>query len=152
MNKEKISNTEAGLKLFHKFIKSTYYSGYGTNLPTEKTDQMLGLPQPPLQEPYDKTKPLIDLPKPSEIVVPAIDLKEAIDRRASGRNYSEESLTLMELSWLLWATQGVKSYTESPGVGKQHMIKRTVPASGSLNPFETYILVNKVRCQELLLL
>jgi SagB-type dehydrogenase family enzyme len=47
-------------------------------------------------------------------------------------------LTLAELSYLLWCTQGIKP--DSP----PHITRRTVPSAGSRHPFETLLLINRV--------
>ena len=70
------------------------------------SDQQKGMPQPPLQAPYSGTP--IDLPAPAEIQVQTIDLRSAIEERQSLRRYAEAPLSLAELSFLLWCTQGVK--------------------------------------------
>ena len=54
--------------------------------------------------------------------------------------YTDESLTIQELAYLLWATQGVRKVTMG---GKGSL--RTVPSSGGRNPFETYLAINRVR-------
>ncbi len=104
----------------------------------EKSDQNKGLPQPPLELNYDKSKVVIDLPSPSETRIPNFDLREAVEGRRSVRDYSDEPLNLAELSWLLWCTQGVKEV-----VGKTATL-RNVPSAGARHAFETYILVNRV--------
>ncbi len=63
---------------------------------------------------------------------------EAIAKRASRRKYTSESIDLETLSYLLWATQGVKRVTPSKRV------LRAVPSGGARHPFETYVLANKV--------
>jgi hypothetical protein len=57
----------------------------------------------------------------------------------SRRKYTDESLTIQELAYLLWATQGVRKVTMG---GKGSL--RTVPSSGARNPFETYLAINRV--------
>lgn len=104
----------------------------------ETSDQNKGLPQPSLELPYDKSKRVINLPSPSEIIVPTIDLRRSIEGRRSIRKYSNDPLSLMELSWLLWCTQGVKEI-----VGTTTTL-RNVPSAGARHAFETYILVNRV--------
>lgn len=49
------------------------------------------------------------------------------------------SLTLDELSFLLWATQGVKDIR-----GNNYCTLRPVPSAGARHPFETYLAVNRV--------
>jgi hypothetical protein len=125
------------MDILRELIEKTYYSGAGASC-AEKTDQMKGLPQPPIQLEYDETKRVIDLPAPEDIAVDSVDLREVIEKRITVRSYSEEALTFEELSWLLWCTQGVKEVTDRPAT------LRTVPSSGARHPIETYLLVNRV--------
>ena len=104
----------------------------------EKSDQVMKLPQPPLALPVEEGKPIHDLPDPKGIKVNPVDLSEAINNRVSVRAYSEEPLSLDELSYVLWSTQGVKEATKRPAT------LRTVPSAGSRHCFETYVLVNRV--------
>lgn len=103
----------------------------------DESDQRKGVTNPPLQTDYDTSKKIIDLPAPEKIDVPKWDLRKAIEERKSVRKYSPEALTLNELAWLLWATQGIKE------VGKI-WTKRTVPSAGARHAFETYLLINNV--------
>ncbi|MCE7744175.1 MAG: SagB/ThcOx family dehydrogenase [Candidatus Heimdallarchaeota archaeon] len=103
----------------------------------EESDQRKKVKNPPLQTAYDKNKKLIDLPAPDKINVPSLDLRKAIEDRVSVRKYSTEALTLNELAWLLWATQGIKEISEI-------YTKRIVPSAGARHAFETYLLINKV--------
>lgn len=86
----------------------------------------------------NNTTPIISLPKPGEIKVPNKDLRTVIEDRKSVRSYSVTPLTLEELSYLLWCTQGVKK------VLSNNVTFRTVPSAGASHAFETYILVNNV--------
>jgi SagB-type dehydrogenase family enzyme len=57
--------------------------------------------------------------------------------------YTDEYLTLEELSYLLWSTQGIqKIVMRSDGRVSHHY--RTVPSGGARHPFETYLLINRV--------
>jgi len=105
----------------------------------EPTDQRLGLPQPPLQKAYAPDALLIDLPSPREVALGPTDLFELIGRRQSRREYSDKPITLQELSFLLWATQGVKRI-----VRDGFATLRTVPSGGSRHAFETYLAANRV--------
>jgi SagB-type dehydrogenase family enzyme len=100
------------------------------------SDQQKGMPQPPLQAPYSGTP--IDLPAPDEIQVQAIDLRSAIEARQSLRRYAEAPLSLPELSFLLWCTQGVKETRDT------YATLRTVPSAGARHAFETFLLINRV--------
>ncbi len=101
------------------------------------SDQMLGLPQPLLELP-DQGGAVHALPDPAAFEVPALDLWEAIVRRESVRDYSSEPLSLAELSYLLFATQGVRAVVDG------EYTLRTVPSAGARHAFETYILANRV--------
>ena len=101
------------------------------------SDQMLGLPQP-LLELSTGDGPEIPLPNPSECELPPLDLWEAIVRRESVREYAPDPVSLAELSYLLFATQGVRGV-----VGGEYTL-RTVPSAGARHAFETYLLVNRV--------
>lgn len=103
-----------------------------------QSPQRLGVPQPPLELPYDPATPLIRLIEPAQLNLPPASLWEVMNRRATLRRYSSEPLSLNELSALLWFTQGVKEVTHRP------VTLRTVPSAGARHAFETYLLVNRV--------
>jgi len=96
------------------------------------------IPQPPLELPAPGGTELIALPKPAEITVPIMDLRSAIETRRTVRNYANTALTLEELTYLLWVSQGVKEVTKRP------VTLRTVPSAGARHAFETLLLVNRV--------
>lgn len=102
------------------------------------SDQTQGLPQPPLEKVWPAGGVTIDLPQPGDVRVKPVDLTAAINGRRSVRAYADKPLTLAELSYLLWTTQGVREITDRPAT------LRTVPSAGSRHPFETYILANRV--------
>ncbi len=68
-----------------------------------------------------------------------VSLAKAIAHRESRRKYTSEALKLEELSFLLWATQGVNSVDQN-----RVWTKRTVPSAGARHPFETYLIINRV--------
>lgn len=105
----------------------------------EETDQKRGLPPPPLQKPPSEGGKLIGLVPPEEISLGKMPLREVIARRRSRRRFSPAPLTLEELSFLLWATQGVKEIVRE-GVASL----RTVPSAGARHPFETYLSLHRV--------
>lgn len=108
------------------------------------TDQRSKLPAPPVQKPYDADAPLIDLVPFAEFTIGKDATIDVIARRESRRKYTDESLSLEELSFLLWATQGVRrSATKKDGILRTY---RTVPSAGARHPLETYIVVNRVDC------
>jgi SagB-type dehydrogenase family enzyme len=103
------------------------------------SDQSLGVTQPPLTKEKISEK-IIPLTKEFEHVVKNNDFLSLIDTRTSKRKYSDESLKLEELAFLLWATQGVKRVIGS----ERKATMRTVPSAGARHPYETYLFVNRV--------
>ena len=105
-----------------------------------QTEQSRGLPPPPLEKPLPVGAQCFPLPTPDtwEEVAHRATVVEAIARRESRRSFAPEALSLAELSFLLWATQGVRA-KELPW----HAL-RTVPSAGCRHPFETYLAVNRV--------
>ena len=67
------------------------------------------------------------------------DLYQLLAKRKSSRVYTQEDMSLLQLSFLLWATQGIKSIR-----GKSYATIRTAPCGGARHPFETYLLVRQV--------
>jgi len=114
------------------FIEKTKYHHM------DRSDQARGVPQPPLELPFDKEGTIIDLPRPRECASNPVDLRRAIEKRTSIRKYAQSSLSLSELSLLLWCTQGVKE------VAYHSATFRTVPSAGARHALETYLLVNRV--------
>jgi SagB-type dehydrogenase family enzyme len=82
---------------------------------------------------------IITLPAADTIDLQQTDLRSVILNRRSLRKYSEENFTLSELSWLLWATQGVTKVSERSG-----MSLRNVPSAGMRHPMQTFLAVQKV--------
>lgn len=118
-------------KIGEEFMEQTKYHQL------EKTAQEIGFKQPPLELGYETDKPVIDLPKPEDVEVNKVDLRKAIESRKSVREYSNQPLSLPELSFLLWTTQGVKEV-------KNNATLRNVPSAGARHAFETYLLINNV--------
>lgn len=103
-----------------------------------QTDQELKRPQPPLVKAPMAGNP-IDLPRDFENLGMEDNLVQLLLKRKSSRVYTQEDMSLLQLSFLLWGTQGVKHIR-----GKSYATLRTVPAGGARHPFETYLLVRQV--------
>ena len=103
------------------------------------SDQAKGVPFPPLQKPYDKNAKRMPLPKPDGSVLGVNDLDACLRKRRSRRKFTDESLTLPELSYLLWATQGVDET-----IAGGYCTLRPTPSAGARHPFETYLAINRV--------
>jgi len=115
-----------------EFMKKTQYSYVTTS------DQSQGLPTPHFELEYAHKMKSFDLPKPEPLDLDQCTLKSAIEDRRSIRKYSDEKMTLIELSWLLWSTQGIRKYLQDT------ITLRNVPSAGARHALETYLLINNV--------
>jgi SagB-type dehydrogenase family enzyme len=139
------------VKSYRRFLKSDRWEEWREG----ETDQRKGVPPPSPQKPYPADATLVELVAPGALTVGGMALIEAVRRRRSRRRYTKEPLTLEELSFLLWATQGIdedatqalKGWFASEGAAeaaKTPFVLRTVPSAGARHPFETYVLVQRV--------
>jgi SagB-type dehydrogenase family enzyme len=105
-----------------------------------ESDQDLKKPQPPLQKARMRPEAeAIKLPRDFEALGMQGNLYEVLLKRKSARVYTGGTLSLLQLSLLLWATQGVKDIR-----GKKYATLRTVPSGGARHGFETYLMVQNV--------
>jgi threonine aldolase len=120
------------------------------------SDQTKGLPMPyfvnhpphqprqPRQsdaasQPEQSGRPdLIKLPEPQSSGLGLKSFAACTAERRSRRKFSAEPISLEELSFLLWASQGVR------GARKDRFILRTVPSGGSRHPLDTHIYARRV--------
>lgn len=119
-----------------------FIKGYQANDPYGEdfeSDQTLKLPQPSLTKSAMTSEAPIMLTRDFSDLDTKNNLLDLIRDRKSSRVYTQDAMTLQELSFLLWATQGVKSLR-----GKAYATLRTVPSGGARHEFETYLLIRKV--------
>lgn len=84
---------------------------------------------------------VIELPPPytgSPPADPTDSLWQAISRRRSVRQFTDDPLSLEDLSRLLWAGNAVTRIAPN-------QLYRAAPSAGALYPIETYIAANRVR-------
>jgi SagB-type dehydrogenase family enzyme len=139
------------METYRKFLKSDRWEEWKRH----ETDQRKGVAVPFPQKPYPEGSTLIDLLAPGDLKIGQMPVVEAIRRRRSRREFTEEPLNLEELTFLLWATQGIDDkatqafrdwlVTKDSTAVKAQSILRTVPSAGGRHPFETYLLVFRVR-------
>lgn len=134
-------NKEIQEKLISK--GRAFTKGYKDNDPYMdefESDQELKRPQPPLvKAPMASEENRIKLTLDFSSLDLKNDLVSLIRDRKSHRIYTQETITLEELSFLLWATQGIKGLR-----GKAYATLRTVPCGGARHEFETYLIVRKI--------
>lgn len=107
----------------------------------EESDQAKKVPYPPLQKPLPEGDlQLIDLPDPKSDLMAKPSFHQLLLERQSRRKFSKEALSLDELSYLLWSTQGV-----IVELGQGYASRRPVPSGGARHAFETYLAVNRVK-------
>ncbi len=105
------------------------------------SDQQKGLPRPGIQKPIPTDALLIDLIPPDQFTVGQIPTIDVIRDRISHRNFTNDAITLEELSFLLWATQGVREKVTEGGIT---YFMRNVPSGGNRHPIETYLRIHRV--------
>jgi SagB-type dehydrogenase family enzyme len=101
-------------------------------------DEARGVPPPPIEKPSPATLRRITLPKEPWTARQPCDLYTAIARRRSHRRFTPDALELAEVTWLLWATQGIRQHVNASTAF------RTVPSSGCRHAIETYLAVMRV--------
>ena len=124
------------LQQFRYFLKDSIRKA----IDFSQTDQNKRIAPPPVEKPYSKDSKRIDLPEHEQFKnIGKIDLLTAFTNRESHRAYSKQPLTLEELSFLLWATQGIKQILD------EGHASRTVPSAGCRHALETYLCVLNVQ-------
>ena len=117
----------------HEFMVKTRYANIS---PSPQNSGVV--PQPPLELALPDGAQLLPLPRPADLVLSPMELRAAIEARRSIRAYAETPLSLAELTYLLWVSQGVKRVSARPSTA------RNVPSAGARHAFETYLLINRV--------
>ena len=103
-----------------------------------RTDQHRGVPPPPLEKPFPAGATRIGLVPRGRWNVKPCELEAAMANRQSRRSFTREPLGLDELSFLLWATQGIREVVDAGTA------LRTVPSAGARHALETYLGVLNV--------
>ena len=123
------------MKANRRFLKNDLWSEFDEL----ETDQRQQKPRPDVQKPYPEDAELIDLVPIEDIRVGTAALKDVIQRRKSQRLFTEQYLSLEELSFLLWATQGIRE------IGSDGLrYSRNVTCGGNRHSFETYLSIHRV--------
>jgi SagB-type dehydrogenase family enzyme len=105
------------------------------------TDQQKGYPRPDIQKPAPAGARRVDLIPPDQFTIGDSSVASVIKERKSHRYFNPTPLDLEELSFLLWATQGVRHQSTEDGIT---YVWRNVPSGGNRHPMETYLSVHHV--------
>ena len=100
------------------------------------SDQSLGYPMPVVEKPLEEGQQAIPLPEWRDALDLKLDLGSLIAQRKSARKYPEEALSAEQLSFLLWATQGLRKI-------KGERVLRNVPSAGNRHALETYLALTR---------
>lgn len=103
----------------------------------DDVDGNQGLPPLPVQKPFDSSGKLIDLTPFGETTCGNQPLPKVIADRHSTRKYAKTPITLEEVSYLLWATQGIKEFDDEWG-----WAKTVIPSAGMTHCLETYVYIS----------
>jgi len=114
-------------KIGKEFISGTRYPDYSA------VDLVVRVPEPPHELPVKKDQIVIKLK------LPYVPVRDAIERWEPVGFFSRSSMTLKELSYLLWCTLGFKQMVA------ETIQLRNVPSAGSRYPLETYFVANEVK-------
>lgn len=102
-----------------------------------ESDQSRGVRVPDQQKPVPAGARVTSLPSPASLALGTMPLADAIRVRRSRRRFSRDPISLQELSFLLWATQGMQTHTPTHSL-------RTVPSAGARHSMETYLYLARV--------
>ncbi|MDO5718776.1 MAG: SagB/ThcOx family dehydrogenase [Tissierellia bacterium] len=102
-----------------------------------KTDQFRGIEMPALEKEIRDGDEIIRLNHINPQDAPNIDLNKAISGRKSIRKYKDKSMTLEEISYLLWASYGIREI-------KGKSVFRNAPSAGNRHAIDIYISVHDV--------
>ena len=103
------------------------------------SDQTKGVPMPPVEKSVPIAATLVHLPEWQACLSDKqMNLDQLIKNRKSHRKYLFTALSMEELSFLLWATQGVREPRQTARVW------RMVPSAGNRHAFDTYLSVRLV--------
>jgi SagB-type dehydrogenase family enzyme len=102
------------------------------------TDQDRGVPAPPQEKPAPEGAQVLSLPPVDALTFGSMPLRDAIRTRRSRRKFAADPLGLDALSYLLWATQGVRE-------GGPIRSMRMVPSAGARHCLETYLYLARIK-------
>lgn len=142
------------------FLKSNWHL-----VKTVPSDQSKGVPPPPQEEPPEPDACVIRLPSPDALFSggreekkagaegtqaqadsgqplgaehPAAILYSLLASRRSRRQFQDKPISLEELSYLLWAVEGVKE-------NRGKFSFRTTPSGGARHPLDVYVFAHQVK-------
>jgi SagB-type dehydrogenase family enzyme len=107
------------------------------------SDRSQQRPEPSAEKIIPAGAKKITLTPLAEIHLGDMSVREAIAARRSVRDFTDAELSLEELSYLLWATQGVTA-VQRDHAGAIVQRFRAAPSGGARYPLETYLAIRRV--------
>jgi len=127
---------ENTLESYHQLLKGNEWAaGF------DSFNQLQNIPRPEVQKTCPPDAKIFQLMPPEEFTIGQKPVIDVIRQRRSHRYFTEKPLTLEELSFLLWATQGIRATTTFDGITYYF---RNVPSGGNRHPIETYLNIHRV--------
>jgi SagB-type dehydrogenase family enzyme len=120
-------------KRCRSFLKDTIRKEFDFS----RADQNLGMPPPPIQKPVEGETEIIELiTREDWSDTGRKNLSKVLKKRRSRRNFTNDPLNIEELSFLLWAIQGIDD--------RRRPFLRTSPSAGARHSLETYLAIGNV--------
>lgn len=116
-----------------EFVKLTRY------VYADKSDQQLGISRPDAIKACSGE--LVALPAVGTLDFRQLSLQDAISKRRSLREFSEESLSAEELSFLLYCSSWARDFRSNE---RMEITFRNVPSAGSRHPIECFLDIHRV--------
>ena len=115
-----------------QFLETTKYPDFST------VDVIRRIPRPPFEKSEPDEAKRIRLPNPKQVPATDLSVRDAFEKWEQVPFFVKCRITLEELSYLLWYTQGVKV------VQGEHIALRHIPSGGMRYPIETYVVAQEV--------
>lgn len=125
------------MKANRDFLRCDYWE----YLEDIETDQRLDKPRPEVQKAYSEDSELVDLISPENFTIGDTSLREVMGSRKSHRVFTDDPISIEELTFMLWATQGIRDVTSFDEIKYYY---RTIPSGGNRHALETYLGVRNV--------
>jgi len=106
-------------------------------LESVEVDQAKGLPMPPQEDPAPAEAVVTPLTPLAKLGIGGLGVLDALRARKSRRKYAPGPLSFDELSFLLWAAEGVRDSTAKRTF-------RAAPSGGARHPLDLYLFVARV--------
>jgi len=127
---------------FHDLLFHSRTRGGRHHYPSGKTFRFRGKTEPSLALKEGTTNKIINLPRPQNLLNDE-PLQTILEKRRSLRNYSEKSITLVQLSEFLYRSVRVRESSEPKENSPYQTTQRLYPSAGACYELEIYICLQR---------